>query len=123
MKKQKLQFIADHYQKVRGGWFRFLNLYCVYCGYHIMLYQKDSPGSLMRFYPDCIVAPAELAGRQYKQTVPNVTCSHCGRLLGIPGVYDDETRRAIFWQACVVRQRVGVGVYPPRVEKINYKLP
>jgi hypothetical protein len=88
-----------------------------------MLYQKDGPGPLIRSFLDRIVASAELAGLQYKKIVPNVTCSHCGRLLGIPSVYDEETRRAIFWLAYEVQQRVGAGVYLPRVEKINYKLP
>ncbi len=122
MQKQKFTFIVDKYQKVRGGWSKFLNLYCVYCGYHVALYQKDGPGPLMRSYLDRILAPADLADLQHKKKVPEVHCKHCGRLLGIPGTYDVETRPAIFWLAYVLQQRVSAGVYPPKVEKIEYKL-
>ena len=123
MKKQKYVFIEDNYQKVRGGWSKFLNLYCVYCGQHVMLYQKDGPGPLMRSYLDRIVAPVSLTGMQNRKTVPNIVCSHCHRLLGIPGIYDEEDRKAIFWLAYVIVHRVGAGVYPPKVDKINIKLP
>lgn len=123
MKKQKFTFLVENYQKARGDWSRFLYLYCAYGGHHVALFQKDGPGPLMRSYLHRILAPADLADLQNKKKVPEVHCRYYARLLGISDLYDEETRPAIFWLAYGLQQRVSAGVYPPRVEKINYKLP
>ncbi len=65
MKKINLyNFKKDRYSKARGGYSRFLNLYCAKCKSFLLLYQKDGPGILKRLYMDRIFAPVELIDLQ-----------------------------------------------------------
>ncbi len=63
-----------------------------------MVYQKDGPGPLWRCYLDRIFAPPELATLQHqvhhKREMSNLTCPQCGKLLGVPDVYEPENRLA-----------------------------
>jgi hypothetical protein len=86
----------DNYRKTRGGYSRFLEVYCEHCGHIVALYQKDGPGPLKRMYIDRIVSPERLAKLQHVSVkrVPNLLCSHCKQLIGIPYVYKKEKRPA-----------------------------
>lgn len=46
--KHKLK--KDRYSKKRGGNSIFLNIFCSSCNNHIILYQKDGAGRLLRAY-------------------------------------------------------------------------
>jgi len=94
---QKHIFKKDRYSKNRGGNSRFLDVSCNTCNNHIALYQKDGPGRLLRMYIDRIFAPATLAKFKLKcskKDLPNLQCSSCGTLIGIPMVYELENRLA-----------------------------
>ncbi len=88
----------DGYREARGGATRFLELACGDCGTVVMVYQKDGPGPLWRCYLDRIFAPPELATLQHrvshKREMSNLTCPQCGKLLGVPDVYEPENRLA-----------------------------
>lgn len=101
MTKQKsIQHVLKkgRYVKSRGGNSHFLDLYCGKCKEHLVLYQKDGHGSLLRLYIDRIFDPKELSELQLKVTekskMPNLTCSKCNSLIGIPMVYKSEKRLA-----------------------------
>jgi hypothetical protein len=121
MKTQKFISIKDEYRQARDGYSKFLNLYCGYCGNHVMLYQKDGPGPLMRTYLDRIFAPENLVGLQNKTKVSDLMCSSCHRRLAVPGIFEEETRKAYFLLAYVIDKRIGPGEYPPKVSKIKAK--
>ncbi len=82
------KFKKDRYSRDRGGNSQFLDLYCSNCNQHILLYQKDGPGSLMRLYLDRIFDPQELSVLQTncktKSDVPNLTCPNCKQLVATP---------------------------------------
>ncbi len=88
----------DGYANARGGNSHFLDLYCSRCGQHLVLYQKDGRGSLIRLYLDRIFDPKELSKLQFKNTgkkdMPNLKCLKCGLLIGMPMVYEIERRLA-----------------------------
>lgn len=93
------EFKKDRYSKARGGRSEFLNIYCTSCDYHIALYQKDGPGSLVRMYLDRIFEPANLADLQQKindkKSTPNLICPSCKSLIAIPMIYKPENRLAL----------------------------
>jgi len=66
---------------------RLFDLFCGQCGSHVVLYRKEGSGSLLRLYLDRILAPDKISG--LKQTMknsktPSLSCSGCGRLIGVP---------------------------------------
>lgn len=88
----------DKYVNSRGGNSHFLDLYCSRCRQHLVLYQKDGRGSLIRLYLDRIFDPKELSELHLKGTgkkgMPNLKCPKCGSLIGMPMVYKLERRLA-----------------------------
>jgi ribosomal protein S27E len=106
----------DSYRDTRGGYARFLNIYCAGCGSHVLLYQKDGPGVLYRLYLDRIFAPEELANRQFVKDLkqlPELLCTSCGALLGTPTIWQEENRSAYQLTEGSVVRKVGRGIYPP----------
>ena len=107
----------DTYRAARGGWARFLNLYCSQCQAHLLLYQKDGPGTLYRLYLDRIIAPASLARLQEiadLHAVPDLTCPQCKAVIGTPYIWEEENRKAFLLDQECFTKRVGKGIYPPR---------
>ncbi len=49
-----LKLKSDKYRKARGGYSRFLNVFCHHCGHKVLMYQKDGPCELKRLYMDRI---------------------------------------------------------------------
>lgn len=87
----------DRYYKSRGSTTQFYDLFCGQCNTHIALYQKDGQGSLLRLYLDRIVEPesiAELNEIKDKSKLPPLKCPKCGKLIGIPMIYESENRLA-----------------------------
>jgi len=113
------KFKKDRYSRDRGGNSQFLDLYCSNCNQHILLYQKDGPGSLMRLYLDRIFEPQELSALQTncktKSTVPNLTCPSCQQLIATPMVYERENRLAFNLLRGKFSKKKSDGVYPPLV--------
>lgn len=104
--KPKLK--SDKYRKARGGYSRFLNIYCDHCGYLVLLYQKDGFGELKRLYLDRIHEPQKLSELQHTQIkkVPNLICPKCGSLIAIPYTYPKEKRKAFRLFVGTVKKKV-----------------
>lgn len=95
MKKINLyNFKKDRYSKARGGYSRFLNLYCTKCNSFLLLYQKDGRGILKRLYMDRIFTPAELTDLQKIDYKENLICMHCRNIIGFPIIYEKENRKS-----------------------------
>lgn len=92
----RIKFKSDKYKKVRGGYSRLLDISCARCGQHLCLYQKDGPGLLKRMYLDRIYESDKYSGleNQSLKLIPNLTCSGCGQIVGIPYIYEPENRLA-----------------------------
>ena len=92
----RIKFKSDKYKKVRGGYSRLLDISCVRCGQHLCLYQKDGPGLLKRMYLDRIYESEKYSGleKQPLKLIPNLVCSGCGQVVGVPYVYELENRLA-----------------------------
>ena len=86
----------DKYKKARGGYSRLLEIKCEKCKNLIALYQKDGPGPLKRMYVDRIFSPKKLVNFQLIATkkIPNLICSKCKQIIGIPYIYQKEKRPA-----------------------------
>jgi ribosomal protein S27E len=108
MKKLPFTFKKDQYRNARGGYSRFLNLFCESCGSHVALYQKDGPGELRRMYVDRIFVP------EVSKNERALICKSCGKILGTFYTYEKEKRPAIrLYQGSIIK-KVGRGVYPPQ---------
>jgi hypothetical protein len=97
----------DKYKSARGGYSRLVNLHCRKCDQIIALYQKDGPGNLRRTYMDRILAPEMLIGleKQKIKSIKNLTCSNCNFVVGIPYVYQKESRNAFrIFQDSVIKE-------------------
>lgn len=97
----------DIYRKNRGGYSRFLNIFCDSCGAHLLLYQKDGPGELKRMYIDRILAPKILFSRSGE-----FVCLFCKKIIGTYYIYEKEKRRAIRLYQGSIFKKVGIGIYP-----------
>lgn len=113
MKQFKIK--KDRYRIARGGYSRFLNIFCQNCSSHILLYQKDGPGPLKRLYLDRIVAPDKLVNLHTGKAVPNLICGNCKQTIAIPGTYRKENRAVYLPLAYSITKKVTKGVYPPNV--------
>ncbi|MFH0773054.1 MAG: hypothetical protein V1922_01970 [bacterium] len=95
MKKVNLYNLKrDRYSHTRGGYSRFINVYCGTCKNFVLLYQKDGPGSLKRLYMDRIFAPENLVNLQKNDSKKTLICENCKNIIGFPIVYEKERRRA-----------------------------
>ena len=97
----------DKYRNNRGGYSRFLNIFCDSCRTHLLLYQKDGPGELKRAYLDRILAPKVLPPKNNE-----FICPSCKKVIGTFYTYEKEKRRAIRLYQGSVFNKIGVGVYP-----------
>jgi len=95
----------DNYRKARGGYARFLNLYCASCKYHLALYQKDGPGQLKRLYIDRILAP------EVPKNKKELICKSCKKIIGTRYIYQKENRLAIRLYQDAVTKKVSKGIY------------
>jgi ribosomal protein L32 len=109
---KKVSFKRDKYRESRGGYSRFLNVYCHHCGTKILTYQKDGPGELKRMYLDRIIAPNKLVKLQNLsiKNIPNLICPKCKYIIAIPYVYSKEKRNAL---------RLFTGAITKKVTKIS----
>lgn len=119
MTKQRMNqhsFKNDRYAKSRGGNSHFLDLYCSNCNYHLLLYQKDGRGVLLRLYIDRIFEPPTLAKLQFecksKNDMPNIKCSNCQKIIAIPMVYKLENRLAFSLIRGTFVKKKSTGIYP-----------
>lgn len=107
MPKQHFKLKNDQYRKKRGGYARFLNIFCSSCNACLLLYQKDGPGELKRMYLDRIIAPKITHGKS-----KDFICSSCKKIIGTFFIYQKEKRPAIRLYQGAVFKKVGIGVYP-----------
>lgn len=122
MERQRFNLKSDKYRKTRGGYSRFLNIYCSKCKNSILLYQKDGPGPLKRLYLDRIFAPNNLASLNLSRNIkkiPNLVCAYCLFHIGMPYVYPKEERLAFLLNPISFIEKVGKGIYSP--EKLRIK--
>ena len=93
---QKIEFKKDKYKKARAGYSRLLEIKCEKCGNLVALYQKDGQGALKRMYLDRIFSPEKLTKLQNVtiKKIPNLICSKCKQIIGIPYIYQKEKRPA-----------------------------
>ena len=108
----KIKFKQDEFKNVRGSYSRLLKLTCRLCGAHVLDYQKDGPGSLMRCYLDRIFWPDAIVELQDKEIkdIQSFVCTGCGEVLGTPYIYELENRKAIrlYHDAVITKiQRIG----------------
>ncbi|MFA6527211.1 MAG: hypothetical protein WCT20_02190 [Candidatus Babeliales bacterium] len=94
-----LKLKKDSYRRARGGSAAIYEITCAKCNAVTMYYQKDGAGKLLRCYLDRIMYPESLerlAEIRTKKDMPNLVCSACTQLIGIPMVYtkDHENRLA-----------------------------
>jgi len=91
-------FKKDRYVNARGGNSHFLDLFCSKCNKHLVLYQKDGHGRLLRIYLDRIFEPQEFAFLNLrisdKAEMSNLVCQQCKALVGVPMIYESEGRLA-----------------------------
>lgn len=113
MRKHRLK--NDHFRRSRGGTARFLDLYCGKCRHHLLLYQKDGPGQLLRLYFDRIFDPPEVTEKLTAAGVapPALRCLHCDQVVGTPMIYEREHRRAYLLRPGAVVKCRSTGLYPP----------
>lgn len=115
MQTNKFKLKSDKYRKARGGYSRFLNIYCSTCKSFIFLYQKDGPGTLKRAYLDRIFAPESLSNFQNIsdiKDVPTLVCSNCKSLIGTPYIFKKENRKAYLLDPTSFVKKICKGVYP-----------
>jgi hypothetical protein len=107
----------DRYSKIRGGNSCFFDIFCSACGNHVILYQKDGTGRLLRAYLDRIFAPAIFVGLQGngkdKKSLPILKCTTCQGNIGIPMVYGPEKRLAFRLIRGSFSKKNSDGTHPP----------
>lgn len=89
--KKEQRFIYDAYTQRRGTP-KIISIFCENCDLHIMDYQKDGPGRLLRCYSDrCIDCPISAANRYFNArtvlSAPRLQCQHCTSTIGKPMIY------------------------------------
>ena len=91
-----IKFKSDNYKKNRGGYSRLLDIQCGKCSEHLFFYQKDGPGILKRMYLDRIYESTKYSGLENSplKDVPQLTCTNCKSLIGVPYIYEKENRLA-----------------------------
>ena len=111
------QLKNDRYSKTRGGNSNFLDIYCSKCNQHLLLYQKDGHGSLLRLYLDRIFYPKQIALLSLrcseKKDMPNLCCENCHNLIAVPMIYISEQRLAFKLIYGTFIKKKSKGVYPP----------
>lgn len=116
MERQRFDLKNDTYRKTRGGYSRFLDIYCSNCKNHILLYQKDGQGPLKRLYLDRIFAPDNLTFFHLTgdiKKIPNLICPNCHSHIGTLYKYPKEKRLAFLLSPISFIKKVGKGIYPP----------
>lgn len=90
-------FIYDAYTQRRGDP-KMLEIICSKCRHHVMSYQKDGPGALLRCYLDRIHSPRDLKEQQLNhfdvRTAAFLRCFECSSTIGVPMIYQFENRPA-----------------------------
>jgi hypothetical protein len=116
MTGQQFTLKRDSYREARGGYARFLDIYCRRCHAHLLLYQKDGGGTLFRLYLDRIVAPEALSQLQAAGSladVPDLVCPTCQAVIGTPYVYEEENRPSYLLDQGAFYKKIGRGIFPP----------
>jgi len=108
MKKILFNLKNDKYRIARGGYSRFLNLYCSSCKSHLLLYQKDGLGILKRLYIDRIFS------KEISKKTKELTCKSCKKVIGTFYVYTKENRPAIRLYQDAIFKKVSKGFLSPQ---------
>ncbi|MBI4281474.1 hypothetical protein HY625_01495 [Candidatus Uhrbacteria bacterium] len=106
--QKKFVLKKDIYRENRGGYSRFLNIFCDSCKTHLCLYQKDGPGELKRMYLDRIVA-SKVSPNRHSEFL----CRSCKKIIGTLYIYQKEKRRAVRLYQGAIFKKVSIGIYPP----------
>lgn len=106
----------DSYRRSRGGTTRFFDLYCSKCGGHLLLYQKDGPGNLLRLYFDRIFEPSAFVSKLRVRTpkdAPSLRCPNCTNNIGTPMLYEREKRLSYLLRPGSFMKLRSDGTFPP----------
>ncbi|MCX6822743.1 MAG: hypothetical protein NTX91_01945 [candidate division SR1 bacterium] len=91
-------YLAGNYKfkSARGGYSRLFDISCRACGSHVLVYQKDGPGVLLRLYLDRIFSPESVIDLQFNELkdIPDLRCATCMKTLAVPTIYEKEQRKA-----------------------------
>jgi len=104
MKKIFLKLKNDKYREARGGYSRFLKIFCASCESFLFLYQKDGPGALKRMYIDRILS------KDISKSKKEFTCKSCKKVIGTFYTYAKENRPAIRLYQDAIFKKVSKGV-------------
>ncbi|MCX6786138.1 MAG: hypothetical protein NTZ18_04835 [Candidatus Komeilibacteria bacterium] len=103
--KKMFSLKNDNYRKARGGYARFLNLYCSSCKHPLVLYQKDGPGPLKRLYLDRVLTP------EISKNKKELICKSCRKIIGTRYIYKKENRPAIRLYQDAITKKISRGIY------------
>lgn len=106
MEKILFKLKKDKYRDARGGYSRFLNLYCASCESYLLLYQKDGPGNLKRLYVDRIF------DKDISKKGKELICRSCKKIIGTFFIYKKENRPAIRLYQDSIFKKVTKGLLP-----------
>ena len=100
----------DVYRKRRGGKAEVYDIYCTQCSDHVLTYQKDGIGRLLRLYLNRILAPPELE-RLQKEPIHNpnelsdLVCGGCETVLATPVRHFDGRYALLIRQGFIKKER------------------
>jgi hypothetical protein len=93
----------DKYRKKRGGYSRFVKIFCGNCKKYLLLYQKDGTGPIKRLYIDRIIEPSNIKNGKIMK------CSGCNTIIGTFYVYPKEIRPAFrIYQEAIIKKIIKI---------------
>jgi len=119
MTQIEFELKKDKFRSARGGYARFLNIFCKNCDHLILLYQKDGPGPLKRMYCDRIIAPHSLShsySNKPLSNLPKLSCPKCKSCLATPYNYEKENRAALLVHENAITKKLTKGFFPKMLE-------
>jgi hypothetical protein len=77
---------------------KILELFCSQCDTHVLTYQKDGAGNLLKLYLDRVLEYNPLLvidSYQQKSDMPALECPQCGQVIGVP-MLDEKAHRLAY---------------------------
>lgn len=118
MESKLFKLKKDIFREARGGYARFLHLYCAGCNHLLFLYQKDGPGPLKRLYADRIIAPEDFSRKPIEigEAPTKIHCFGCSLEIATAYLYEKEKRIAFLVKQGSLAKKLGKGTFPPQTQ-------